>query len=676
MRGLLLIIYFFLAHSQPVHPQKLDSLLEVVASNNKDLDHVKALNSLATAYMRNDLPRAKAYLFGAVSISKDIHSETYESSAYNQLVSLHNNNANIDSASYYLSLLASLSQKAKSEHKMFVDGNYYAAAGLFYKKTGNLPLAVEFMKKAIIIVSKTGNQSSLAGQLMNLGNTYNLLGDIKNAVSYQIKALKIFEEENNEKGKSFCYQNISNSFIELKQFSRALSYAEKSLAIKKTLNDARGIGTTESALGQIYAGLNKPGQALPHYQKAKEVFSGFNLIPEQAKLHFNLATLYLNSRDTVKSLNNLEQSRMYALQLTDSVMLASIDVQKMALTTSINKPALGGQNLLANIEKIQKSGQLPKEVSSYEHIAAYYTANGEYEKALEYTKKYNLYKDSLTNNELQGQIKNIEEQYNLDKNQKEIAILKKDQQLQQAKFEKQNLYQLGSIVVIMLIIGIALVTVSRYRAVHKARELLQMEKLRNGIARDLHDDIGSTLTSINILSKVLLQQPGLQGESQQINLKKIKDHSSTIMENMSDIVWAINPQNDTVEKVIYKMKEFAAEVLDPLNIDYEFKEEGNFSDVKLTLNKRKDLFLIFKEAVNNAAKYSHCSYIKILLKHDGNAINLHVQDNGQGFDQEKVKKGNGLHNIFARAENMLGVLHYKTGLGLGTDMQLSVPSHD
>jgi len=321
---------------------------------------------------------------------------------------------------------------------------------------------------------------------------------------------------------------------------------------------------------------------------------------------------------------------------------------------------------------LQAAGQLPREISGYQNIAEFYASSQQFEKALEYTKKYHQYTDSLKNNELQTQIKRIEEQYNLDKKEKEIAILKKDQLLKKAELAQQKVFQSSALVFLALTIIIAVVIINRNKVVNKSKRLLEMEKMRNGIARDLHDDIGSTLTSINILSKVMLQQE-VHDQSTRNNLQKIKEHSSTIMESMSDIVWAINPQNDTVEKVIYKMKEFASEVLDPLNIKYTFLEEGDFSNVKLTLNKRKDLYLIFKETINNAAKYSECDTIQIVLNHDGERILLSVKDDGQGFDEQSVKKGNGLRNIYERSKNMLASVQFNSTIGTGTDILLTVP---
>src|SRR6185436_18271898 len=91
----------------------------------------------------------------------------------------------------------------------------------------------------------------------------------------------------------------------------------------------------------------------------------------------------------------------------------------------------------------------------------------------------------------------------------------------------------------------------------------------------------------------------------------IVDQSAKMMESMSDMVWSINPDNDTVQKTIVKMKEFSAEILEPKNIGYQFQVDETLNDVSLDVAKRKNLFLIFKEAINNAAKYSESTFINI-----------------------------------------------------------------
>lgn len=136
------------------------------------------------------------------------------------------------------------------------------------------------------------------------------------------------------------------------------------------------------------------------------------------------------------------------------------------------------------------------------------------------------------------------------------------------------------------------------------------EGLRKKIARDLHDDIGSTLSSINIISKVALQQSNIQ-EHLKNQLTSIKDYSLHIMESMGDMVWAINPENDSIESLISKMKEWAAEICEPREVQLYFESSAGIENIKLDTEKRKHFFLIFKEAINNAIKYSQCKNIHV-----------------------------------------------------------------
>ncbi|HET9054354.1 MAG TPA: ATP-binding protein, partial [Cyclobacteriaceae bacterium] len=141
----------------------------------------------------------------------------------------------------------------------------------------------------------------------------------------------------------------------------------------------------------------------------------------------------------------------------------------------------------------------------------------------------------------------------------------------------------------------------------------------------------------------------------------------------SDIVWSINPGNDSLERVISKMKEFAAEILDPLDISYTFSGEENLQPIRLDVSTRKNLFLIFKEAVNNAAKYSGAGNIKIQFKKEPGRIAFCIDDNGKGFDTQTAFTGNGLRNMQARAKNIGGNLVIKSRAGSGTEIMLSFP---
>lgn len=196
---------------------------------------------------------------------------------------------------------------------------------------------------------------------------------------------------------------------------------------------------------------------------------------------------------------------------------------------------------------------------------------------------------------------------------------------------------------------------------------LTEERLRIKISRDLHDEMGSTLTSINILSKVAMAKEEEKEELQRY-LQKIKDHSGNMMESMSDMVWAINPANDSLEKVLIRMKEFTAEMLEPVGITYYFDTRDFNQQSVLNLEERKDLYLIFKEAITNIVKYSNAREVSISLKYDKEELSLSIIDNGSGFDVAEDFSGNGLHNMKSRAAAIGGVLRIDSIKGTGTTL--------
>ncbi len=206
----------------------------------------------------------------------------------------------------------------------------------------------------------------------------------------------------------------------------------------------------------------------------------------------------------------------------------------------------------------------------------------------------------------------------------------------------------------------------------RVEKYMTEEKIRSNIARDLHDEMGSTLTSINILSKVAMA-PNRQSSEIHHHLQKIKDHSSSMMESMSDMVWAINPANDSMEKMVVHMREFAVEILEPAGIRFSMELRGHVHTVLLNIQERKDLYLIFKEAVNNAVKYSGAAEMTIVIEHMHNQLLMQVADNGYGFNLNDASQGNGLKNMEARAKAIGASLSITSAPGKGTVVSITKP---
>jgi signal transduction histidine kinase len=142
---------------------------------------------------------------------------------------------------------------------------------------------------------------------------------------------------------------------------------------------------------------------------------------------------------------------------------------------------------------------------------------------------------------------------------------------------------------------------------------------------------------------------------------------------MSDIVWAINPQRDHLIDLTQRMRQFAADVLTARNIEFRFAAPGQESDVPIETDMRREVFLIFKEAVNNAVRHANCSAIEIGFSVDDNRLRLQVADNGSGFDPAAAGCGHGLASIKRRAGSIGGTLEILTQAGQGTTVMLETP---
>ncbi|HKR04538.1 MAG TPA: two-component regulator propeller domain-containing protein [Bacteroidia bacterium] len=234
---------------------------------------------------------------------------------------------------------------------------------------------------------------------------------------------------------------------------------------------------------------------------------------------------------------------------------------------------------------------------------------------------------------------------------------------------------------IALIIAAVVYGLYRYRL----HQMLKLHAIRNRIASDLHDEIGSTLSSISLSSTII--QSKLNGNNTEVTklLQQVSSNTDNMMEALSDIVWAINTRNDRFDNVVNRMRAFAIEILEPSNISVQFNISKDISDVHLDMQQRKNIYLIFKEAVNNIVKYSGCKNVLIDISRQGSkTFVMNIKDDGKGFDtspltplqkrgeyaEEKTLSGNGIRNMKKRAEELGGEMTIDSIHGGGTTLHL------
>ena len=218
----------------------------------------------------------------------------------------------------------------------------------------------------------------------------------------------------------------------------------------------------------------------------------------------------------------------------------------------------------------------------------------------------------------------------------------------------------------------------RYISTRKLREqvlILEKEKAveheRARISRDMHDDLGSGLTKIAILSEVTRRQLN-EKEKAEHQLHTISDSARTLVDNLNEIIWTLNPQHDNLDSMMAYIRDYTTRYFDALEIDAHFDYPASIPRVHLSDQQRRNIFLVVKETLNNISKHAHATTVTISLNAEKNFFQIRISDNGQGFSVSKARAGgNGLKNMRQRMNEMGGEFEISSETGNGTITILS-----
>jgi signal transduction histidine kinase len=203
----------------------------------------------------------------------------------------------------------------------------------------------------------------------------------------------------------------------------------------------------------------------------------------------------------------------------------------------------------------------------------------------------------------------------------------------------------------------------------RRQQEFKLQEVRSRIATDLHDDIGSSLSQVAIMCEVLSRQSLTERQT----LQEIAGVSRDVLASMSEIVWAVDPSHDHLRDLTQRMRWFAGETLSGRGVALDFNALEPAREIRLDAEIRRQIFLIFKECVNNIVRHSGASHATILFRVADGQLILIVEDDGRGFDLKKVPQGNGLRNIRHRARLLQASVETQSTIGRGTLFALHVP---
>jgi signal transduction histidine kinase len=533
--------------------------------------------------------------------------------------------------------------------------------------------SLDYYQQGYEIRKEIGLKSEVAFSLNSIGNIYVFLNNYARALELYLVSLKISEELKNKNAIANTYNNIGMVYDYTSDLDKAFEYYDRARKAYEELGDQRGLAGVLNNIGLIYKNKRQPEKSIPYYQQSLKLF-------EVLKSAYGVAVLQNNIGVAYGLLNNQERALQFHRQsLATNTKIGNSD----GVANSNN--SIGDSYL--KLKKFDKAYEYFNEglwiatkinskdriAESYEGLARASEGMKDFKSALSYSQQARTLRDSLFSVQKSQKLYEMEQKYESVLKAKQIALLNSETERQKLEIVQKNELidqrniQLVLVIASLIFLGIAVYQFySRLRLQQTARLVLarrekdqaiikSIYEQRMSISKDMHDEIGSGLTHISLLSDMIATQNRPDPEMRE-EVQTISTISRKLVQSMSEIIWAINPQNETLENLTSYLREQTNKYFDPFNLQYSIQMPDELPHVQLTNLQRRNLFLVTKETLNNALKYADASSVSLSMEiKDDNRVCFVISDNGKGFEMDKIRRSaNGLKNMQSRMAEIGG----------------------
>lgn len=487
-----------------------------------------------------------------------------------------------------------------------------------YNKLGVHPKALAYYNQAKTVAQYNNDNELMAWSDNILGQVYFGQRLYQQAIDCYTRSIKAFNITQNRNGIVSSLLLLGNVYYkQIKDDSAIYCYTE-SLQTAIKLGDSTAIAINYSNLSRLYLEHQNPTKAIEFAEKALAAIKPGKHITIEAGTYQQLGDIYGELGQFSKAINYVGKALTTARK-TDNKIIAQDSYKSLSeLYMAMHQPLLAYNNLLAAFR----------------------------------------IKDSIQPVAFNRQLAQMQIQYETEKKEAEIKILKQNELINKLKLsEQQERINKQSVIVISLIILLIATVVAAYFYIRGRRlaeafkqkeiERKAAEDERQRIAKDIHDELGSGLSKIRFLSELMHNQ---KDNSEQLNttIHSISDTSKHIIENMKDLVWAMNPENSTLDNLLARIREYSSEYLEEMPIDLEMDIPEDAPHIPISKEVSRNVFMILKEALQNIVKHTNATEVAISITHTP-YFKMDIVDNGQGFDLQKTLNGNGLKNMNARS---------------------------
>lgn len=617
---LILLIVSFSAYAQKSE-HIIDSLKKALnkGDNNKQF---MTLTNLSDEYSNSNLDKAEYYSYKALRKAQSIKNDTFIALSYNNIGNIHQYKSELDSALFFHKKALIIRQSIKDSIGI---ADAFNNIGIVYDTKGQYPDALKYYFKALYYYEKKENIAKQAMANTNIGIVYKAQKEYNKALTYYKNAYNLYVKDKNEMGITISSGNLGSILINFGKYHESLKYSEIAKKGYKKLGYDRYIGYPVFNIAVVYDSLHQFKTANKNYI-------------ETIQLHEKFKNNYEISEASISYANCLIKQKRY--------------VESMGLS---NK----------GVEYAKKSDAYLLVVEGYKNLSKANAALGNFSQAYLFSNLYNIGKDSLFANEKTKTVFELETKYQTTK--KEKLLLEKE-----AEAKQKNTLIIG---ISLLAFFIALIGFLIYRQqkqknfqqkqeyklkqeISKIETQNKLQEQRLNISRDLHDNIGAQLTFIISSVDNIKYAFDITNEKLDNKLTNISSFAKETIVELRDTIWAMNSNEISFEDLEIRINNYiekAKEAKDQISFSFAF--DPVLKAQKLTSIQGMNIYRTIQEAMNNAIKYAEASVVFINAKEVGNQTKITIQDNGIGFDEKTIEKGNGLKNMQKRIEEIGGEFH-------------------
>lgn len=719
MKFLVLFVLFFTSIS--VFAQTTDKFAQLeqkLKATTTDSSRADALNAIAWEYIKVNPEKGLLYSKESVELCEKHGYRKLTSSCYNTLANLHEELGQFQQAEYAykesirikkdirdmkgLATVYSNLAKVKRKTGKYEEGldllsksiviqdslNNYYGLGLAYtnkgtilKDLGDAYGSVENHKKAMYYREKVKDSLGMAYSAINIGGMLYDLGNYTEGIEITLKGLKYLERTKDYPARTLALNNLAIAYLKVKNKKLAKYYNKQSLNLSYETESYQNIAGALQTKGEILMGDEQFKEALAALKEGESYVSKYKQKFIETEIIGNIGACYYK----LKEYNLAERYLKRATEQANMLGLSSVEFRCLMKQISISLD----KEISTGLAPLFKRGlDLAKKMNSkrlyldyYKNSIRYNQLTNKKEALIKDYETYFKYRDSIMPEEAVSSMTDAGIRYETDKKNQAIQLLKQERRIKSLEIKEKNaglerralwiwfLLGMGVLVLISALFFIRL----QGKVARKNQELAikeTEEQERSRMAKDLHDDLGSGLAKIRFLSDSL---PSEQNEEvMERKIKGIQQTAHQLVDNMRDMIWVMNTENNTLFHLSSRIREYISDYLEETSLtcvpQFYFENEGK----TLTTEISRTVFSIVKECLQNTLKHAEATEFVCELRQRGKEIEIKLSDNGKGgFDPEKTN-GNGMKNIQKRVRLLGGNMNFSSENGTSFHIRFSL----